>query len=71
MVAIDDALTTIFWTLYSIEAQGYSIKQNIIFEDNLSTINLAVNGTFLSSKRTEHSKARYFFIKNKIEDGEV
>jgi hypothetical protein len=64
-------LTTILWTLYFIEAQGYSIEQNIIFEDNLSTINLAVNGTFLSSKRTKHIKARYFFIKDKIEEGEV
>ena len=26
LVAIDDALTTILWTLYFIEAQGYSIK---------------------------------------------
>jgi hypothetical protein len=30
-----------------------------------------VNGTFSSSKRTKHIKARYFFIKNKIEEGEV
>jgi hypothetical protein len=57
--------------LYFIEAQGYSIKQNIIFEDNLSTINLAANGTFSSSKRTKHIKARYFFIKDKIEEGKV
>ena len=44
LVELDDALTTILWTLYFIEAQEYSIKQNIIFEDNLSMINLAVNG---------------------------
>ena len=43
----------------------------ILFEDNLSTINLAVNGTFSSSKRTKHIKARYLFIKDKIEEGEV
>jgi hypothetical protein len=71
LVAIDDALTTILWTLYFIEAQGYSIEQNIIFEDNLSTINLAVNGKFSSSKRTKHIKARYFFIKDKIKEGKV
>ena len=47
------------------------MEQNIIFEDNLSTINLAVNGTFSSSKRTKHIKARYFFIKDKIAEGEV
>ena len=71
LVAIDNVLTTILWTLCFIEAQGYSIKQNIIFKDNLSTINLAVNDTFLSSKITNHIKAGYFFIKDKIEEGEV
>ena len=71
MVALDNALTTILWTLYFIEAQGYSIKQTMIFEDNMSTTNLAVNGIFSSSKRTKHIKARYFFIKDKIEEGKV
>ena len=37
----------------------------------MSTINLAVNGTFSSSKRTKHIKTRYFFIKDKIEEGKV
>ena len=71
LVALDNALTTILWTLYFIEAQGYSIEQDIIFEDNMSTINLTLNGTFLFSKRTKHIKARYFFIKDKIKEGEV
>jgi len=30
-----------------------------------------VNGKFSSSKRTKHIKARYFFVKDKIEEGEV
>jgi hypothetical protein len=71
LVALDNALTTILWALYFIKAQGYSIEQNIIFEDNMSTINLFLNGTFLSSKRTKHIKARYFFIKDKVEEGGV
>ena len=71
LIALDDTLTTILWTHYFIEAQGYSIEHNITFEVNLSTINLAVNGTLSSSKRTKHIKARYFFIKDKIEEGEV
>ena len=29
-------------------------------------VNFAVNGTFSSSKRTKHIKAKYFFIKDKI-----
>ena len=37
----------------------------------MSMINLAVNGTFLPSKRTKHIKARYVFIKDKIVEVEV
>ena len=36
LVVLDDALTTILWTLYFIEAQGYSIEQDIIFVVNIS-----------------------------------
>ena len=32
---------------------------------------LAVNGSLSSSKQTKHIKARYYFIKDKIEEGEV
>ncbi len=32
---------------------------------------LAVNGSLSSSKRTKHIKARYYFIKDKIGEGEV
>lgn len=39
LVASDGPLTTILWTLYVIGAQGHSIKQDIIFEDNLFMIN--------------------------------
>ena len=71
MVALDDALPMILWCLYFIEAQGYTVEQNVVFQDNQSTMRLAVNGSLSSSKRTKHIKARYYFIKDKIEEGEV
>ena len=37
----------------------------------MSTINLANNRTFSSSKRTKHIKAGYFFIKDKMKEGKV
>ena len=43
----------------------------MIFQDNQSTMRLAVNGSLSSSKRTKHIKARYYFIKDKIKEGEV
>jgi hypothetical protein len=32
---------------------------------------LEVNGSFSSSKRTKHIKCRYFFIRDKIADGDL
>ena len=71
LVGADDMLVKILWARYFLEAQGYSIEQNIMFQDNMATMQLEVNGTLSSSKRTKHIKARYFFIKDKIESGEV
>jgi hypothetical protein len=57
------ALSFILHTGYFIEAQGYSIKQNILFQDNQSTMCLEVNDSFSSSKQTKHIKSRYFLSK--------
>jgi hypothetical protein len=66
LVGIDDALPLILWARYFIEAEGYTVEQNIMYQDNKSTILLATNGRWSSSKHT-----RYFFINDKVESGEV
>jgi hypothetical protein len=71
LVGIDDAMSWIIWCKYFIEAQGYSIEQNILYQDNKSTILLATNGRWSSSKRTKHIKSRYFFVKDRIEQGDL
>jgi hypothetical protein len=50
LIGADQALSSILHTRYFIKAQGYSIKQNILFQENQSTMQLEVNGSFLSSK---------------------
>ena len=47
------------------------IEQNILYQDNKSTVLLVKNGRCLSSKRTKHIKSRFFFIKDKVDQGEV
>ena len=37
----------------------------------MSTIRLAINGSLSSSSRTKHIKARYYFVKDKVDKGEV
>jgi hypothetical protein len=60
LVGIDDELPHILWAKYFIEAQGYTVEQNIMYLDkNKLTILLANNGKWSSSKRTKHTNSRY------------
>jgi hypothetical protein len=67
LMGTDQALSSILHNYYFIEAQGYSVKQNILFQDNQSTMPLEVNGSFSSSKQAKHVKCRYFF-REKLEN---
>ena len=72
LVGADQSLAhvLVLWCLYFIfiEAQGYSVENNIMFQ---ATMRLETNGQFSSTKRTKHIKARYFFTKDIIDEGEV
>jgi hypothetical protein len=71
LVGTDQALFSILHTRYFIEAQGYSVEQNLIFQDIQSTMYLEVNTSLSSSKCTKHIKCRHSFICNKIADGNL
>ena len=44
LIGIDEALPQILWTHYFLEEQGHPTKQNIIHQDNHSSITLEQNG---------------------------
>ena len=71
LVGADQVMTRVIWSLYFVEAQGYTIDHNIVFQDNQSTMRLEMNGALSSSSRTKHIHARYYFITDRIEMGEV
>ena len=71
LVGVDNAISWILWCKYFIEVQGYSVEQNVLFQDNKSTILLATNGHWSISKRTKHVKSRYFFVKDCVKNGEL
>ena len=48
IVAVDDLMNKIVWTKLFVEAQGYSVKENILFQDNKSAIQLENNGKMSS-----------------------
>jgi hypothetical protein len=72
LVGLNDVMPQILWTQYFLEAQGYGVKESIVYQDNKSTIHLAENGRALSGRRTRHINIiRYFFVKDRIASGEV
>jgi hypothetical protein len=67
----DDFMPGICWTRYFMKAQGYGVKDNVLFQDNKSYILLEKNGKASSSKRTNHINIRYFFITDIVSKEEV
>ena len=52
LVAADDAVVMMLWTLPFLEAQGHAIHKNTLCQDNKSTVSLEENGKRSSSNRT-------------------
>jgi hypothetical protein len=52
LVAVDNAATMILWTKLFLEAQGYDVEKNIVYQDNKSAILLETNGKKSMGKQT-------------------
>ena len=64
-------MPAICWTQYFLEAQGYKVNDNILFQDNRSMMLLAKNGKASSTKCTKHINIWYFFITDRIAKGDL
>jgi hypothetical protein len=71
IVGDDDFMSAICWNHYFMKSHGYDVKDNILFQDNKSSILLENNDKASSSKRTKHINIRYFFITDRVSKEEV
>jgi hypothetical protein len=71
LVGASDVMPQVVWTRYFLEAQGYEVNDNIVYQDNKSAILLETHGRASSSKRTRHINIRYFFVKDRIDNKEL
>ena len=71
LVGADDFMPAVCWTRFFMEAQGYQVRDNVLFQDNKSAMLLEKNGKASSSKRTKHINIRYFFITDRVAQGDV
>ena len=71
LIAVAEVLPQALWTRYFLEAQGHKCDDSVLYQDNKSAILLEQNGRASSSKRTRHIDIRYYFITDRIANGEV
>ena len=71
LTSIADVLGVMIRCKYFIEAQGYTIDNNILYQDNKSTILLAKNRRMSAGKASRHIHHRFFLITHMIEKGDV
>jgi len=71
LVTADMFMPDMLWSLHFIQAQGYDAECVGLYQDNISTQLLIKNGKMSSGKKTKHIKAKFFFIKDIVNDGEV
>ncbi len=67
----DMYMPKMLWSLYFMDSQGYDMEIIELYQDNKSAELLMKNGRFSSGKRTKHMKAKFFFIKDRIDDGKI
>jgi hypothetical protein len=67
----DDFMPAICWTRYFMKAQGYNVQENILFQDNKSSILLEKNGKASRSKRMKNINIWYFFIAYRVSNEAV
>ena len=70
LIGLSDALSQIIWTRDFMIAQGHKVAPAVVMQDNQSTMAMVEKGRS-TSERTRHVNIRYFFIKDRVESGEI
>ena len=71
LVAVHDILPMAIWTRKFLEAQGYKVTDNVVYQDNQSAILLEENGRKSCGRRTRHLDIRYFYAADLVTQKEL
>ena len=71
LAVVGDYLTYNSWICFLIVAQRYEIKQNILFQDNQSTIKMGKTGQEYCTENSRHIDICYFFAKERVESNNI
>ena len=70
LIGLSDNFPQVIWTRNFLIEQGYDVPPGKVYQDNQSTITMVKKGRS-TSERTRHINIRFFFIKDKIDNGEL
>ena len=70
LVGLSDSVGDGIGVAELLRSLGFEVKPICFHQDNMSTIRMAENGAS-ASRRTRHINVRYFFVKERIESGEI
>jgi hypothetical protein len=70
LIALSDYSSQLIWTRDFLHHQGLSMNPALIYQDNKSTLALIERGR-PSAELSRHINIRYFFVKDRIERGEL
>ena len=71
LVGLSKYLPYNLWWVNFLSEQGYSIVNNVIYQDNESTIRMARNGRNSCTGNSRHINIRYFFVKDRVDKKEI
>eukprot|EP00980_Cylindrotheca_fusiformis_P018049 scaffold5776_cov104-Cylindrotheca_fusiformis.AAC.1 len=71
LVGAADFLAQTLWTTNFLRAQGYEVARSEYHQDNQSAMRMEKNGRQSAGQKSRHINIRYFFIKDRVESGEI
>jgi hypothetical protein len=71
VVGASDYLPYNMWMQNFMEAQGYTLSENVYYQDNQSAMLMEKNGRNSCTGNSRHIHIRYFFIKDQVDGGKI
>ena len=71
LVGDNEYLPYNIWYIMFLGAQGYRIKNNILFQDNESAIKMETNGRNSCTGNSRHIEIKYFWVKDRVDRKEI
>jgi hypothetical protein len=70
LISLSDGASEVIWCNEFLQSQGYKTQPPVIYQDNIPTMAMVKRGK-ASNGKGKHINIRYYFIKDRMESGEI